>query len=89
MTADIDKNFKILILAEDKFPPFRVDVATLFGKELPARGYSIDWILQSDAQCSTSYTTKWCDCDVWVGKTDLGTSRLSRLKNIFSNCSMT
>ena len=83
MTADIDKRFKILILAEDKFPPFRVDVATLFGKELPTLGYSIDWILQSDAQCSSSYTTKWSDCDVWVGKTDLGTSRLSRLKKHF------
>lgn len=80
MANDIDKKLKILILAEDKFPPFRVDVATLFGKELPALGYSVDWLLQSGAQCSTSYKTKWHGCDVWVGKTDLGTSRLRRLR---------
>ncbi|MEJ5364735.1 MAG: glycosyltransferase family 4 protein [Desulfosoma sp.] len=44
------------------------------------RGHRIDWILQSEAPCRKSYRTSRCNCTVWVGKTDNGTSRWARLK---------
>jgi glycosyltransferase involved in cell wall biosynthesis len=71
---------RILVIANDKYPPFRVDVAVLFGRELSARGYSIDWILQSEAACDRSFETAWGGGTVYVGRTDTGTSLLSRLR---------
>lgn len=70
----------ILFLSEDKYPPFRVDVAVLFGKEIIKRGHRIDWILQSENDCEKSYETFWQGSHVWVGKTNNGETRLARLK---------
>jgi len=74
---------RLLVVAADRFPPFRVDVAVLFGKELVKRGFSIDWVLQSDAHCDADYVTNWSGGKVWVGRTDLGTSRSARLRKHF------
>ncbi len=70
---------KYLFVSSDTFPPKRVDVAVLFGKKLAHRGHRIDWVLQSEAACEKSFETKWNDCNVWVGKTNLGSTRLQRL----------
>jgi len=79
------KKLKFLFVSEDKFPPFRVDSAVLFGKEMIGRGHSIDWILQSEAPCVEEYQALWSGCNVWVGATDPGTSIFHRLrKNILS-----
>ncbi len=79
-----DRALKILFLCEDKFPPFRVDLSVLFAEEMVRRGHRIDWILQSEAPCRTSYRTRWSGCWVWVGRTDNGASRSARLrKNLF------
>jgi len=75
----VDK-VRLLFLAADKFPPFRVDVAVLFGRELVGRGYEIDWLLQSDAECQQPYKTEWQSGKVWVGATNNGISRWNRLK---------
>jgi len=75
-----DRKLKFLFLSADKFPPFRVDVAVLFGKEMPSRGHIIDWILQSELRCPKAYKTSWPGGNVWVGATDLGTSRLKRFR---------
>ncbi len=84
------KYLKFLFCSADKFPPFRVDVAVLFGDEMASRGHKIDWVLQSDQACSKSYQTTWSGGRVWVGRTDLGENRLSRLKkhvyNILHAC---
>ena len=74
------KQTRILILAEDKFPPYRVDVATLFGTKLAGRGYCIDWILQSEKECKKSYQTSWCSGKVWVSATNNGITPLHRIK---------
>lgn len=75
----------LLFISSDKFKPFRVDVRVLFAQELVARGYHIDWILQSEVPCDHSYVTQWGGGDVWVGKTDNRTSRWSRLrKHVFA-----
>jgi len=77
----IRNNLKLLFISSDKFPPFRVDVSVLFGKEIVGRGHVIDWVLQSDKTCHRDYKTKWSGGRVWVGRTDNGTSRIRRLKN--------
>jgi glycosyltransferase involved in cell wall biosynthesis len=74
------RRLRILVASSDTFPPTRVDVAVLFGVELAGRGHIIDWILQSEAPCSRSYVTQWGGGQVWVGATDLGTSRYRRLR---------
>ncbi len=71
---------RLLILADDKFPPFRVDVATLFGKKLSKMSYEIDWILQSASKCNKSYKTSWEGCDVFVGKTCTKSSLFGRFR---------
>ena len=76
---------KFLFITGDKFPPFRVDVDVLFGKEMVARGHCIDWLMQSEAPCDGSYETTWHGCRVWVGPTDTGTTRLKRLKKNLYN----
>ena len=74
------KHLKFLFISSDKFPPFRVDVAILFGKEIVARGHKIDWILQSEQPCRSTYKTKWRNGTVWVGKTETGAKRINRVK---------
>lgn len=75
----------ILFVSSDKFPPVRVDVSVLFGKELARRGYRLDFLLQSEGPCDRSYETTLENCNFWVGRTDNGSSRLSRLrKHVFS-----
>lgn len=85
MTNASNRKLKLLFIAVDKFPPFRVDMAVLFGQELAGRGHSIDWLLQSEAPCKESYQTEWSGCRVWVGATDNGMGRWNRVKkHIFS-----
>ena len=70
---------KILFVARDQFPPFRVDVAVLFGKEMVKKGHEIDWVLQSQHDCKKGYRTRWPGVNAWVGPTDNGGKFLHRL----------
>ena len=80
MPLQARNTLRILLVSSDKFPPFRVDVSILFGKELVGRGHIIDWVLQSEKNLSRPYQTIWSDCDVFVGPTDNGTSKVKRAK---------
>lgn len=71
---------RLLVVSSDTYPPFRVDVAVLYGQELVRRGHRIDWILQSEDACHQSYETTWSGCRVWVGPTDTGTSLFHRVR---------
>lgn len=86
------RTLRMLLLCSDKFPPFRVDVAVLFGKKIVERGHRIDWILQSDETLARGYQTEWQGGTAWVGPTDNGTSRLRRLRkhlhSIIHDCRM-
>ena len=86
------RKLKILFLAADKFPPFRVDVSVLFGKEIVGRGHTIDWLLQSDKPLDHSINTSWEGGRAIVGRTDTGATLLGRIKkhifNIFNDCKM-
>ncbi len=72
-------SLKYLFIAADKFPPFRVDVSVLFGREMVKRGHHIDWLLQSEAPCDVPRQTTWCGSWIWVGATSGGQSMLSRV----------
>ncbi len=69
---------RILVVAGDTYPATRVDVATLFVKHLASRGHHIDWILQSEAAIERSEVVPWGTGQVWVGRTNIGTSLVSR-----------
>jgi glycosyltransferase involved in cell wall biosynthesis len=71
---------RVLIISSDKYPPFRVDVTVLFGKKLAARGLQVDWILQSQEACDNEYQAQWGGGTVFVGRTDLGSSRRHRIR---------
>ncbi|QKT03866.1 glycosyltransferase family 4 protein [Ectothiorhodospiraceae bacterium 2226] len=70
---------RLLIISADKYPPFRVDVSVLFGRELASRGHTIDWILQSGAPCERAQRTQWGGGTAWVAPANSGTSRFARL----------
>jgi len=71
---------RMLFCPKDRFPPFRVDVAVLFGRELTARGFSIDWVLQSEKAARHAFRTEWAGGTAYVGPTDTGESLLARLR---------
>lgn len=84
MKINKDRKLRILFLAQDKFPPFRVDIAVLFGKKIVERGHKIDWILQSEETLDSGCKREWHGSTVWVGPTDNGTSKLCRVrKNLY------
>jgi glycosyltransferase involved in cell wall biosynthesis len=73
-------SIRMLVMARDTFPPFRVDVAVLFGQELAARGFAIDWILQAEKAGNQEFECQWGSGSVWVGRTDCGCSWPHRLR---------
>ncbi|WP_250658138.1 glycosyltransferase family 4 protein [Alkalimarinus coralli] len=75
-----NQKFKMLFISKDKYPTFRVDVADLFGDKMVSKGHEIDWLLQSGNDCRSAYSTRWSGGDVWVGRTNNGTTRLARVK---------
>ncbi len=79
------KHLNFLFLTSDKYPPFRVDVSVLFGQEMIRRGHTIDWIMQSSDSCNQPYITNINGSTFYVGKSDKGSTRLSRLKNNIFN----
>lgn len=71
----LDKNLniipiKLLYISSDKFPPFRVDVAILFGRKMTSLGHNIDWLLQSEEDLASGTMEKWWGGTVYVGSTD-------------------
>jgi glycosyltransferase involved in cell wall biosynthesis len=78
--AGAKQRVHMLVVSSDTYPPFRVDVSVLFGRELAARGHHIDWLLQSEAKCDKSTKVAWGGGNVWVGPTDLGTSLPRRIR---------
>jgi glycosyltransferase involved in cell wall biosynthesis len=78
--SNAGRRFRLLVISSDTYPPTRVDVSVLFGRELAGRGHEIDWILQSEAECPHPYVTRWGGGRVWVGAMDLGPSLFRRIR---------
>ncbi len=70
---------KVLFITRDKYPPFRVDVAVLFGKEMVKKGLAVDWVLQSQDDCNRGFTTQWSGGHAWVGATNNGEKLIHRI----------
>jgi glycosyltransferase involved in cell wall biosynthesis len=78
------KPLNYLFLSFDKFPPFRVDVSVLFGKELVKKKHQIEFVLQSEKDSSKAYIANWSGCTVHVGVMKNGLSLSSRIrKNLY------
>lgn len=80
MSSSEPNTFSMLFVTADKYPPFRVDLVNLFAEEISQRGHKIDWVLQSEADCTTSYQTTWGGGIAYVGATSNGETRLKRVK---------
>jgi glycosyltransferase involved in cell wall biosynthesis len=74
---------KILFVSRDKFPPFRVDVSILFGKEMARKGHTIDWVLQSENPCKKQYITEWSGGTAYIGPTNNGKTLAQRIHKHF------
>lgn len=64
------------------YPPLRVDVTVLFGKEMVRRGHTIEWLFQSREDNPSFYKTKWSGCNAWIGPNTTGKSRLCKLQKL-------
>jgi glycosyltransferase involved in cell wall biosynthesis len=85
MPANINKSLKFLFISSDKFPPFRNDVAVLFGKELSRQGHRIVFLLQSESDNNRFFSTTMAGVRFFVGATDNGTKLVNRFyKHILS-----
>lgn len=72
---------RFLFTTRDGFPPYRVDVAVLFGKELAGRGHAIDWVLPSQEACDRERVAEWEGGRAFVGPSDRGHSTGSKIRN--------
>jgi len=71
---------KLLYVSQDKYPAYRVDVAILFGKELPNLGMKVDWILQSKNKIDRPILKEDNGNLVYIGPTYIGDSLISKIK---------
>ncbi len=67
-----------LIAAADAYPPFRVDVATLFGDELVRRGHRFDWLLSAERSTDSGERPLW-EGRAWVGSPPRKRSTLGKI----------
>ena len=73
---------KMLFLSADKFPPFRVDVTVLFGKEMVNKGHAIDWVLQSDKPLDRVLEKDYSGGTAFIGPASDGRTIVSRVKSL-------
>lgn len=78
---------RFLFVTADRFPPFRVDVSVLFGKELRARGHTIDWVMQAEnedlIEAGVGGAVDWDGWKVHVSKVNHGSGIAHRLHKHF------
>lgn len=72
----------ILFVSADKFPPFRVDVTVLFGKEIVNKGHAIDWVLQSDKPLGRVIEKDYSGGTAFIGPASDGKTIVSRVKSL-------
>jgi glycosyltransferase involved in cell wall biosynthesis len=71
---------KLLFLSNDRYPPFRMDVAELFAHRLAALGLTIDWILQP-LEAGPARSEPYGGGTAWLGRSVPRTSTRAALIN--------
>ena len=85
MTSEqANKKLRFLCLTSDIYPPFRVDLTVLFGKEVSSRGHEIDWLFQYGEPGYQSRCTRWAGGEAWVVKTSFGNIYKKMYKHILN-----
>jgi glycosyltransferase involved in cell wall biosynthesis len=58
---------RLLFVTQDEYPPFRADVVELFGRQMPARGHEIDWLMQAPEKVRGDISPiRWLDNRVYL-----------------------
>lgn len=58
---------RLLFVTQDDYPPFRADVVELFGRQMPARGHRIDWLMRwPDKPAHERGPVQWLGNTVYV-----------------------
>jgi glycosyltransferase involved in cell wall biosynthesis len=71
---------KLLYVTEDTFPPYRVDVVELFARQLVARGYTIDWVMDvAQPRPELGQETLWLGSRVFLARNAAGEGFLGRI----------
>lgn len=76
---------RLLYVTVDDFPPQRVDLSELFGKEMNELGYEVDWLAQAHEHCPTFKQTAWRGGTAFVGPKTQGRSIKAKLKNAWQS----
>ncbi len=79
------QNLSFLFISSDDYPPFRVDLTILFGKEMVGRGHQIDWILQSNENKRLIRIENWEGGKAWVA----GFSNISLIGKLCKHIAIT
>lgn len=75
---------KLLYVVEDRYPPFRVDVAHLFGRCMPALGCEVEWLMRSERPDGPpGGTVEWQGQRVHVIDTRRGAGLAGRLRRLW------
>ena len=72
---------RFLLICRDKYPPFRNDVAELFGKEMIQKNHKINWVLTSQNSCKKSFIANYLNGFVFVAKQLKETSIFTKIIN--------
>lgn len=70
---------RMLCVTSDRYPPTRVDVSVLFGRELSGLGHEIDWSMPAADDNPRRYVAEWGSGHVHVGRSTTSSSRSGRL----------
>lgn len=70
---------RMLCVTSDRYPPTRVDVSVLFGRELSGLGHEIDWSMPAVDDNRRRYIAQWGSGHVHVGRSTTSGSRWGRL----------
>lgn len=74
-----DGTLAVLLVTSDKYPPFRPAAKAIFGLGLPARGHTVDWLLQAEDRDVPSGAIAGPAGTAYVAATTNADSRLGRL----------
>jgi len=74
------RKYKILSVIRQSFPPKFSDISVLFGQQFASNGHTLDWVLQSEEPCPSSYSVRWGGGTAHVGPRSAGDGVLAKMR---------